>query len=232
MGISDLCTTSHTTTSPTPPSRSSTPERPSSWKLTPPSRRSTPTQSTPSPLDTTNSPPGLSTSANRCSVTVTTPQTKKLRLRTTPPTPTQLTGLPPELLPQLRTRDNADPAGHSPPPVPSREDISSTVETSFLSPHRNSLIATTSAPRDAMVVPCLVPSSGGRTTRPNSSLTTPTPPRPVPVTPLTTPDNSPMLVACKLPPTLNLPSWHPLLPHPPPLPSRLTRWSSSSTPAE
>jgi hypothetical protein len=61
--------------------------------------------------------------------------------------PIQLTGEPKELLTQLKTKDNADHAGLSQPPLPLKENTSlrlellSLAEYSFLSLNNNSLIA-------------------------------------------------------------------------------------------
>jgi len=55
--------------------------------------------------------------------------------------PIQLTGEPKELLTQLKTKDNADHAGLSQPPLPLKENTSLRLEHSFLSLNNNSLIA-------------------------------------------------------------------------------------------
>jgi len=55
--------------------------------------------------------------------------------------PIQLTGEPKELLTQLKTKNNADHAGLSQPPLPLKENTSLRLEHSFLSLNNNSLIA-------------------------------------------------------------------------------------------
>merc|ERR1712222_151610 len=164
------------TTFPTPPSRNSMPARQSSPPRTPKSTRSTLTLPTLSPLDTTNSPPGPQT---RCRDSMVSRHglDKLSMLRTTPHSPTKLTGSPRVPLPQSRTRDLADHAGPSHPLDAWKVLGSSRPELSSPSPSRSLSTVTTTDPRDAMVAPWRVPSTGMRPTNPNWSPSTPTLPR-------------------------------------------------------
>merc|ERR1712183_729 len=220
------------TTSPTPPSRSSTPERPSSWMSMPRLRRSTPTPTTLSPLDITSSPPTPSTKRSNFLVTESTPQKRMSRLSLKHQMLTQSIGLPRALSPQSRTREVADHAGPSPPLVPWRDVNSSRPELLPPFPNRNSLTATISALRDATVVPWLEPSSGTRRTRPKLKLTTSTPARLAPATLPTTLDSSTPPDSSKSLLTPHLLSWPPLRLDQLQLPSKLTRLPSRPTSPE
>merc|ERR1719454_2588649 len=111
-----------------------------------------------SPLDTTSSPPGPRT--RRPSSSDTRPQLLSTRPKprlsqpTTSPIPS--TGDPRVLLPQSRTRDSADHAGLSPPPVPLRVLTSSRPDSSSPTLSNNSSHApprTTVATVDSWTTP-------------------------------------------------------------------------------
>merc|ERR1712228_431904 len=188
-------------THPPPSTSSSSPTSPPRLR----SRESTPTQRTPSLLATTSCPPGAQWREPDFSDTRNGPPKRMPSLRTTPQLPPPSTGSTPVPSPQSRTRDSADHAGPSPPLVLLKVPTSSRVVPSTPSPSSSSLIATTLAPLDATVDPWPVPSTGTNPTRPNSRLTTDTPPSPEPATKLTT------LVSLKTLDTSRLPRAPPLL---------------------
>merc|ERR1711997_181140 len=144
----------------------------SSTSTTPPTAHSN--------LDTTSSP--ISPTTRDPNSLVTLPQTPpKNQSGSSQPTPTPLTGSPLEPSPQSRTRDNADHAGPSPPPEPSRVPTRSPLEPFFPSLSSKSSTALTSSTDtqalDAMVETNPLPSNISRPTRPNWNPSTHTLPR-------------------------------------------------------
>jgi len=102
--------------------------------------RSTPRTKTPISLPSTSSLTGLQLNTSNSSDTRK-PLPRTSRFSTPPTLPTMSTGETMEPSPELRTRDNADHAGHSPPLVPLKVLTSSLQETSSPSQSNNLLTA-------------------------------------------------------------------------------------------
>merc|ERR1711957_493878 len=198
----------------------------------PPSTRSTSMRPT-SPSDTTSCPPGPTPSTRDFLDTRVLRPTPTLSLLKRPPRPPS-TGEPRVPSTQLRTKLNADHAGLSPPPSPTRVLTSSRLESSSLFPSKNSSPATPT--------PWVATVDFNPTLSDTSSPTDKTPSPTTHTAPVTeSPEDA---TNPSLPETLRIldtptspespsPNLRLLLPRPQlPSPSRPTRWSSRCTPPE